>query len=70
MREILIYLYVAEVDTPPQYWGDITLWAIINGLVARTPPLVKIEGPSEILPQWESAFRLEDFIIRATEGGR
>ena len=56
---------VAAVETPPQYWGDITLWAKINGLADREPPLVQIEGPQEKLPQWESEVKLEDFRIRS-----
>ena len=39
-----IFNKVAAADTPPQYWGDITLWAKINGLAYRNPPLVKIKG--------------------------
>ena len=40
-----IFSTVAADDTPPQFWGDITLWAKINALADRTPPLVRIEGP-------------------------
>nr|WP_319392665.1 hypothetical protein [uncultured Desulfobacter sp.] len=47
-----IFTFVAERDTPPQYWGDVTLWAKINALAGREPPLVKIEGPEPRLPQW------------------
>ncbi len=42
---------VAEADTPPQYWGDSTLWAKINELAERKPPLVEIKGPGKHLPQ-------------------
>ena len=59
-----IFKSVSQADTPPQYWGDITLWAKINGLADRVPPLVKIDGPGARLPQWESAKPLEDFSIR------
>lgn len=55
---------VAAADTPPQYWGDITLWAKINGLADRTPPLVRIEGPAARLPQWESPIDMNLFRIR------
>lgn len=60
-----IFASVAAADTPPQYWGDITLWARINGLADRDPPLVTIQGPAGRLPQWESEFQLSDFRISA-----
>ncbi len=60
-----IFTSVAAADTPPQFWGDITLWAKINGLADRIPPLVKIEGPADRLPQWESELSFEDFTIKA-----
>jgi hypothetical protein len=47
-----IFKAVAIAETPPQYWGDTTLWAKINGLAERNPPLVRIEGPNGKLPQW------------------
>ncbi len=49
-REILNA--VSAADSPPQYWGDITLWAKINALANRTPSLVHIEGQGNRLPQW------------------
>ena len=58
-----IFKFVAAADTPPQYWGDTTLWAKINGLATRVQPLVKIEGPQKILPQWESETPLSEFRI-------
>ena len=58
-----IFSSVGRLDTPPQYWGDITLWAKINGLADRKPPLVRIEGPMERLPQWESTVDLKKFRI-------
>lgn len=58
-----IFSAVAEADTPPQFWGDITLWAKINALADREPPLILIEGPAERLPQWESTVVLKDFKI-------
>jgi hypothetical protein len=58
-----IFAAVAKADTPPQYWGDITLWAKINGLANRKPPLVKIEGPAKRLPQWEGKFDLKRFRV-------
>ena len=57
---------VAAADTPPQFWGDITLWAKINALADRKPPLVRIEGPSKRLPQWETALDMNLFRIEAT----
>lgn len=60
-----IYASVAVAETPPQFWGDTTLWARINGLADRVPPLVRIEGPTQRLPQWESKVSLEEFRIEA-----
>ena len=60
-----VFTSVAAADTPPQFWGDTTLWAKINRLAGRVPPLVQIEGPTERLPQWESDVSLEDFTITA-----
>ncbi len=60
-----VFEAVAAADTPPQYWGDTTLWAKVNALAEREPPLVEIEGPGERLPQWESDVPLEEFSIRA-----
>ena len=60
-----IFNKVAAADTPPQYWGDITLWAKINGLADRNPPLVRIEGPLPRLPQWEGIAELKSFRIEA-----
>lgn len=60
-----IFRFVAAADTPPQFWNDTTLWAKINGLSLRVPPLVRIEGPSARLPQWESKTPLSEFRVRA-----
>lgn len=60
-----IFTAVAAADTPPQFWGDITLWAKINALAERQPPLVRIVGPMERLPQWESEVPINDFTITA-----
>ncbi len=60
-----IFASVASADTPPQFWGDTTLWAKINGLADRVPPLVQIEGPMDRLPQWESLVPLKEFKIKA-----
>jgi hypothetical protein len=49
-----IFTHVAANDTPPQFWGDNTLWAKINGLADKIPPLQKIEAPMPRLPQWVS----------------
>ncbi len=56
-----IFKAVAAADTPPQFWGDTTLWEKINGLADRDPPLVRIAGPAERLPQWESELDLKSF---------
>ena len=58
-----IFRNVAKADGPPQYWGDITLWAKINNLADRTPPLVKIEGPSPRLPLWNAGPELKEFKV-------
>ena len=58
-----IFSAVAAADTPPQYWGDITLWAKINHLADREPPLVRIDGPIPRLPQWEGLADLQRFRI-------
>ncbi|MGE4561163.1 MAG: DUF1835 domain-containing protein, partial [Desulfobulbus sp.] len=60
-----IFASVAAADTPPQFWGDSTLWAKINALANRVPPLVRIEGPADRLPQWGSEVPLENFEITA-----
>lgn len=62
-----IFKSVAASDTPPQFWGDTTLWAKINGLADRFPPLVRIEGPAERLPQWESQVPLNKFKIKSLQ---
>lgn len=64
-----IFSRVASADRPPQYWGDITLWAKINALADRTPPLVLISGPMERLPQWQGPVKLERFRIRCSSSG-
>jgi len=58
---------VARADTIPRFWGDITLWAKINALADRVPPLVRIEGPAERLPLWGSAVELQDFKIKSLQ---
>lgn len=58
-----VYNAAAAADTPPQYWGDTTLWAGINRLADRTPPLVRIHGPAERLPQWQSDLDLNQFTL-------
>jgi hypothetical protein len=60
-----IFASVAAADTPPQFWGDTTLWAKINGLADRIPPRVLIEGPTDRLPQWENQASLKEFKIKA-----
>lgn len=58
-----IFKAAAAADTPPQYWGDTTLWARINRLADRRPPLVRIHGPAERLPQWPSDLDLNQFTL-------
>lgn len=60
-----VFASVAASDTPPQFWGDTTLWAKINALAKREPPLVKINGPADRLPQWDSDLPLGEFRIQA-----
>lgn len=60
-----IFTFVAAADTPPQFWGDVTLWAKINALAEHEPPLVRIDGPMDRLPQWESEVSINDFTIKA-----
>lgn len=59
-----IFAAVAAADIHPQYWGDTTLWAKINGLADREPPLVKIDGPSPRLPQW-GRFDSDSYRVRS-----
>lgn len=58
-----IFNHVAAAETPPQFWGDTTLWMKINGLADRRPPLVRIEGPTPRLPQWIDGPDLQEFEI-------
>ena len=60
-----IFSFVSARETPPQYWGDITLWEKSNALADREPPLVKIEGPSPRLPQWEGLADLKLFRVHS-----
>jgi hypothetical protein len=50
-----VYAWVAAADTSPQFWGDTTLWAKLNGLAERRPALIEIEGPDRRLPQFGRA---------------
>lgn len=60
-----IFQAVSAADSVPQFWGDTTLWAVINGLAERRPPLVRITGPAPRLPQWESPYNPDQFRIAA-----
>lgn len=60
-----IYAAVAAADTPPQFWGDTTLWARINGLADRQPPYLLITGPTPRLPLWSGQVELQEFRITA-----
>ena len=55
-----VFSFVSARETPPQFWGDITLWQKINALADRETPLVRIEGPMSRLPQWEG---IADFML-------
>lgn len=56
-----VFSFVSNRETPPQFWGDITLWAKINALANRKPPLIRIDGPMDRLPQWEGIADIERF---------
>ncbi len=58
-----IFKVVAANDSHPQFWGDTTLWAKINALADRKPPLVRIEGPASKLPQWPGGADIKRFRI-------
>jgi len=58
-----IFNFAAAAETPPQFWGDTTLWAKINDLADHRPPLVRIEGPTARLPQWSGEINLQDFEV-------
>ncbi len=58
-----ILAVVAAHDTHPLFWGDTTLWAKINKMATLNSPLVKIEGPGPLLPQWNDADTLQAFRI-------
>lgn len=60
-----IFSYAVAHDTHPLFWGDITLWARINKLATAKPPLVRIEGPKPLLPQWNAEETLQGFRIHA-----
>jgi hypothetical protein len=61
---------VSAREAHPRYWGDTTLWARINGLAERQPPLVRIEGPTPRLPQWDGLAELSRFrILPSPVGG-
>jgi len=62
-----VFSFVSARETPPQYWGDITLWQKINSLADRQIPLVRIEGPVSRLPQWEGTTDLKLFRLYPTE---
>ena len=62
-----VFASVAAAEAPPQFWGDTTLWAKINALAKRDPPLVEIDGPAKRLPQWNSDLPLDDFRITTVD---
>lgn len=45
-----IFSMVAGQDKPPQFWGDATLWSKINDLTRRSPAILRIDGPTSLLP--------------------
>ncbi|GAB6147390.1 hypothetical protein JCM12294_48390 [Desulfocicer niacini] len=62
-----IFSFVSARETPPQFWGDITLWEKINALADKEPPLVRIEGPRSRLPQWEGIVDIKLFRVYPME---
>ncbi|MBI4975907.1 MAG: DUF1835 domain-containing protein [Spirochaetes bacterium] len=60
-KPVAIFKAVAAEDTPPQYWGDTTLWAKINGLADKQ--LVRIDGPAGRLPQWGASDKIKGYMI-------
>jgi hypothetical protein len=62
-----VFAFVSARETPPQFWGDITLWQKINSLADRETPLVWIEGPMPRLPQWEGLADLKLFRLYPTK---
>jgi hypothetical protein len=56
-----VFSFVSARETPPQYWGNTTLWEKINVLADKEPPLIRIEGPRARLPQWEGIADLKQF---------
>lgn len=62
-----IYSFVSARERPPQYWGDITLWAKINALAEQEPPLVRIIGPTKRLPQWGGITELKEYRVSPEE---
>jgi uncharacterized protein YndB with AHSA1/START domain len=61
-----VFTAAAARDAKPQYWGDTTLWQKVNALADRTPPLVRIDGPTQRLPQWPGTADLGQYRLRAT----
>jgi hypothetical protein len=62
-----VFSFVSARETPPQFWGDITLWQKINALAERETPLVRIDGPMSRLPQWEGIADLKLFRLYPME---
>ena len=58
-----VFSFASARETPPQFWGDITLWEKINALADKKPPLIRIEGPGKRLPQWEGIADLKQFRV-------
>lgn len=68
-KPIEIFKFVAQTDTLPQYWGDTMLWAKINGLADRNPPLVTISGSVNRLPQYIHDLDLTQVTIERNSDG-
>lgn len=64
-----VFKAASAADTHPQFWGDTTLWAKINALADRTPPLVTITGPTPRLPLWTGQADLTLFGLAPTPSG-
>jgi hypothetical protein len=58
-----ILAFARAHDTHPLFWGDTTLWSRNNGLASRRPPVVRIEGPGHLLPQWNVGKEIAAFRI-------
>jgi hypothetical protein len=61
-----VFKMASASDTPPQYWGDTTLWAKINAMASQPSPQITLSGPQPRLPVWPSGIDLKAFKIERT----